>query len=68
MVKKAAKTAQAKPQDALAAWFAASASFYETLQKTGQQALEVARSSYDVANAAAGRAVETTPHGARRKH
>ncbi|MEA3119605.1 MAG: hypothetical protein QOI13_2875 [Paraburkholderia sp.] len=67
VVREAAKTPPADPQNALAAWIAASASFYETLQKTGQQTLEVARSNFDVANAAARRAVEQT-HGARRNH
>lgn len=66
----AAESRPASSQDPLAAWVAASSALYETLQKTGQQAFEVAKSNFDAVNASAAqtarRAAEQASHAARR--
>ncbi|WP_341319205.1 phasin family protein [Paraburkholderia sp. IMGN_8] len=67
LVEEAAKSAPAGSEAAIAAWKSAITStttLYETLQKTGQQAMEVAGSNFDALTATASKAVRSKPEQA----
>jgi phasin family protein len=62
LVEEAAKSAPAGSEAAIAAWksaITATTTLYETLQKTGQQAVQVAGSNFDALTASASKAVRS---------
>ncbi|MFP3563261.1 phasin family protein [Paraburkholderia sp. SIMBA_030] len=62
LVEETAKHAPAGSEAAIAAWksaIAATTTLYETLQKTGQQAVQVAESNFDALTATASKAVRS---------
>jgi hypothetical protein len=64
LVEEAAKNAPAGSEAAIAAWksaITATTTLYETLQKTGQQAVQVAGSNFDAVTATASKAVRNNP-------
>ena len=67
LVEDAAKHTPAGSEAAIAAWksaITATTTLYETLQKTGQQAVQVAGSNFDALTATASKAVRSNPQQA----
>ncbi|MFM0084421.1 phasin family protein [Paraburkholderia sediminicola] len=64
LVEEAAKSSPAGSEAAIAAWksaIAATTTLYETLQKTGQQAVQVAGSNFDAVTATVSKGVRSNP-------
>jgi hypothetical protein len=62
LVEEAAKNSPAGSEAAIAAWksaIAATTTLYETLQKTGQQAVQAVESNFDAVTATASKAVRS---------